>query len=296
MSLSAARSRVLVALTVLLALLAGCASSTVDGQAQPPGGGSGTDPSTPWEPPAGPPTGPAAGATVVARWTEYPGFFCQVDRTLVATTTVYSDGTVLLSDGIGASCTPPPRFTAGYADLAGLRTMLGGYFDGADAGVDMDHLPVADLGWSELSYVDQQGGEHVASAYGLFIDDTKLDDVPADVRRARAALRAVSDGLDGMAGPDTAEWTPDAVVVVNHDGPDYRDADIEEWPWPASAELSQLLDSEDGCLAITGDDAATLWTAAATRETSVSSWTIDGSLRYGLGIGAVLPGSTPCAG
>ncbi len=264
-------------------------------------------PATTTTPPSTPPpsasrpnelSGPGDDATVVATVLIAPGFFCPVTDTHVASLTAYSDGTVLIADGIGAFCEPVPTITIGWIDPARLHSRLDDYFASDASRADVDVPDVTDLPTTVLIYCDGSGAAHRVAAYGLSFDSPTPDvRIPEDVADAQRVLAELLDALEADAAA-SSEWVPATAVAVadSLSYPGASDATAVAWPLPASAEtaeVAELLAGSTDCVAFHGYDAATLVAAAKGRPTAYQRWSIEGS-DLELAIGIVLPGTTPC--
>ncbi|MTD17454.1 hypothetical protein GIS00_26325 [Nakamurella sp. YIM 132087] len=246
-------------------------------------------------------TGPAEGAAPIFWLRTVPGYYCSVRGTLVPSLVLYSDGTVLSTDGIGAHCDPLPTVRIGWLDPDVAEARLAEYFASPEAAVDMTDLQVTDLPFATLVHRPVGGPERTVGLYGPGAEEY-VDDLDISTRE-REARQAFSDVVEGIR-TDAAlagNWQPEQLSVTRL-AADEGDPAASALSWPlSSAEWRDfLLDdpaaggsaADDRCRAALGAEATELL-AAHTGDTA-GRWRT-GATEVPVALGLVLPGAAPCS-
>ena len=161
---------------------------------------------------------------------------------------------------------------------------------------DYGDPPVTDLPTTVVT-VNADGVERTVSVYALDFEDAD-DQLDADQRDARQALRALVRGFDGDNATGAYEAESVAVFVQPFDAAESVDVPsptTRDWPLGDLAGAGEPYEGFDDtrCLVLTGADAETVLTAAAEAREG-DPWR-SGGTEYGLVFRPLLPDETSCA-
>jgi hypothetical protein len=220
--------------------------------------------------------------------------------------TLYGDGTVITPAAV-AEIFPGPAIaplTVSHLDEAQVQVLLKA---AKDAGLlvggpidfgDMGSVGIADAPTTTVR-IAADGTTVRLDAYALSMDPAGGGQMPAGQVKARAALATFVAGA--KEGADAKPYTPAGVAVYVGAFQGEAQAGAAPVVWPLSSDLatagSKTADGLDlRCLAVTGDDAATLLAALA-KANEQTQWTAraDTNATFAIVARPLLPGETGCA-
>lgn len=219
----------------------------------------------------------------------------------IAEISVYADGRVITLGPTtlefpGAAL---PNLQEGRLSTPALEQLVSAI---RDAGLLDDPPPdygdplVTDLPTTVVT-VNANGVERTISVYALDFEEGD-DELEADQREARQALRALLRGFDGDSATGAYEAESVAVFVQPFDAAQSGDTPsptTRDWPLGDLADAGEPYEGFDDtrCLVLTGADAQTVLTAAAEAREG-DPWE-SGGTEYALVFRPLLPDETSCA-
>lgn len=204
---------------------------------------------------------------------------------------VYADGTVLITEGLGSLSEPLPTVTVGriancMVDWAVAET-------DRVISLDMGQAMVTDQGTTVVTLSPPDRPHRSLSEYALGVGD---DHVPEPAQTAnRGALLATSAAMRGAVG-GRAPWSPDRLELT----PTTAGKNIPRHLWPGPVMLSTLLSQKasSGCVIVTGETATRVVAEIGT-DPVLAEWSDRGAENVAAGtnvLGVLLPGQPPTCG
>jgi hypothetical protein len=273
--------------TIGVALLIGLAGC---GQAVAGQGGPTSDPCDSLAQAPLAPTDVAVPSTAVIMVDPGTNMWIANSHTLPQFLTVYSDGTVIRAQGVGAHSDPLPEMIIGRIDDCTLQRAVAELASLADR--DMGDPRISDQGTTRVQLGREGSSERVTiSAYALGIGDEYVEPAQAE---ARARLSAAIDGLaEGMARERA--WTPDRLRLTWFDRSEPRPEETVV-KWPLDDKIAAVFAGESGrrypCTVVAARDAAVIQDALGDRPI-VSTWK-DGARTATIAVGVLVPGQPGC--
>lgn len=190
---------------------------------------------------------------------------------------IYGDGRVLTQVSPSGNPTTPARFelsqgdplaVAGFVARAEAQGMV-------DASTDVGRPGVTDMGATRVLLHGDQGESQV-SAYAF--DPQFETDLTLRQRSNRAALRSLIEEAEGLAGRDSATFSPDQVTVFELAPESRTPAATAVWPGPdPDSFLSPTKGRAIACGHLSGERAGPAYQAAL--ENPGARWLVDGAER-----------------
>lgn len=204
---------------------------------------------------------------------------------------VYADGTVLITEGLGSLSEPLPTVTVGriancMVDWAVAET-------DRVISLDMGQAMVTDQGTTVVTLSPPGRPQRSLSEYALGVGD---DHVPEPAQTAnRGALLATLAAMRGAVG-GRAPWSPDRLELT----PTTAGKNIPRHLWPGPVMLSTLLSQKasSGCVIVTGETATRVVAEIGT-DPVLAEWSDRGAENVAAGtyvLGVLLPGQPPTCG